>query len=925
MEPVQAHRYAPSDDENVGKLLKVQNELQASTVEAISVVLAQIGHEATVDVSSRKPSSDGVQGSSLPSNKPHISNNAAVSPSGTYAVTLTWRKQPVGILVTRAVTVEELYALRRNFDIEKFVNMNPHGDGDYSATNIYLDEDTAKTTHYRNDMPAHVVKFAFVKSVFRHHLRFLMREAMRLLPNCEMLLHVTHPQVDIYQPLVNELIYAPPRRIVERGNAAIPGGNQQGGRPVGDDAYESSVQKGTSNKNEPGNQDVNGLICLFHTTRKALSDEKTKIHCRIVVSGASATGLAFIYNLLSIPYLHFTNILLLSPDGLPPHPNHSENMWFADTMDWLEREYLLLQLPGRFRMVESVLVDFDRFDKYIYTVGGTCEPYDQLILTTGRQYSIPRELSVLHGAKNGVFPLSGTLNLAKIQQHVHESEIFEDALSSAVIYGYSLDIYSIASTIMRLGLSPHRTVVVLPEDTAVTGSLFYDPTVDLKLDRLLAGLGVKLLRGYTLDRMEYDEDNNLSMVVVAPMSGVGAGAEGGGGAAGAAGKVVEISASLFLYAHDKDIDANVLSSLNKRSIVFDGRVIVENNYRTTDPSIFAAGPVAMFSLRFGPSRDFEEFSISETGRHLAHTVLGFLGVDEFYDPLLHDVQDRANAPKDDPLGAELGSSKTARAADGSLVVRERPKPLPRYVEPVAKRVLLPSGFIYFIAHSVAFPAFAAAEEHYNVMTSQASAGHLSPNETQNVAPPACTHLTSADDNGNTYVRVSINKNTKIIEAVIYFGDDPTVELFNLRSLVGMPSSVLNLMYTYDQHAAHHKGAHLDIIGFLRQPWAYVLFYDKFRDMFERVREKLKNGTADSSYVVERVRRDVLEQELLPHNADALPDDQTRLDYTSQLASETGEVRRELELELIRFLHEHKCFLPQRYYLPDISSHVAQPT
>lgn len=34
-----------------------------------------------------------------------------------------------------------------------------------------------------------------------------------------------------------------------------------------------------------------------------------------------------------------------------------------------------------------------------------------------------------------------------------------------------------------------------------------------------------------------------------------------------------------------------------RSIVFDGRVIVENNYRTADKHIYAAGPIAMFSRR----------------------------------------------------------------------------------------------------------------------------------------------------------------------------------------------------------------------------------------------------------------------------------------------------------------------------------------
>ena len=52
---------------------------------------------------------------------------------------------------------------------------------------------------------------------------------------------------------------------------------------------------------------------------------------------------------------------------------------------------------------------------------------------------------------------------------------------------------------------------------------------------------------------------------------------------------VELPCTMFVYCHEKDIDPAILSALNKRSIVFDGRVIVENNYRTTDKQIYAAG------------------------------------------------------------------------------------------------------------------------------------------------------------------------------------------------------------------------------------------------------------------------------------------------------------------------------------------------
>lgn len=41
------------------------------------------------------------------------------------------------------------------------------------------------------------------------------------------------------------------------------------------------------------------------------------INTRVVVVGASDTGLSCIEKLLLVPYLHFASITLLSSDGLP--------------------------------------------------------------------------------------------------------------------------------------------------------------------------------------------------------------------------------------------------------------------------------------------------------------------------------------------------------------------------------------------------------------------------------------------------------------------------------------------------------------------------------------------------------------------------------------------------------------------------------
>lgn len=573
-------------------------------------------------------------------------------------------------------------------------------------------------------------------------------------------------------------------------------------------------------------------------------------------------------------------------------------------MDFMEREYIALRVGRRLRIVEGTMIDFDKYDRYICTDGSNCEPYDHLLITAGRQFAIPKEILSQHGAKNGVFPLSNQHYIAKIKQHIHESEIYEDDLSSAVIFGTNLDVFAVAASIVKLGLAAQRVVIVSPEGHQTNP--FGDPLVELKVERLLTSLGTKMLKGHTLERLEFDEDNNLCSVVVTPTS------EGGtGGGIGGSNKAVELNATMFVYCHGKDIDAQVLSALNKRSIVFDGRVIVENNYRTTDRHIYAAGPVAMFSRRFGPSQDFDVYSARNVGHHLAEALLGFLGVDSFYDPLLHAADEEEKdaggaALKDDPLAAELGSRHRAGAANVEEDTRRRPKPLPKYESPVVRKVLLPGDHIFFTSYSVGFAEMEAQ----------------------------CTYLTSSSSNGNQYVRIAIGPN-KYIESVIYFGDEE-VELRNLGSLIGLPEAILNLMYTYSEvnqysmkkeSGGSSSGADaeegsssssgrkpFDILAYLRTPWATVIFQDRLRKVFEKTKELIATHPD-----VLRVKQDMI-QAAAKNGAETVPPED-RAVYHRRLTHEDSNVRHVIELELLKYLHEVRPFLPQLYYLPDLTPYV----
>jgi malic enzyme len=88
---------------------------------------------------------------------------------------------------------------------------------------------------------------------------------------------------------------------------------------------------------------------------------KLSNNSRIVVIGASDTGISFIEALLSISYLRFTNIILISPGGLPHHhfKDQKENLKAYST-SYTNEELKRLMLENRITVINARMVDIDR-------------------------------------------------------------------------------------------------------------------------------------------------------------------------------------------------------------------------------------------------------------------------------------------------------------------------------------------------------------------------------------------------------------------------------------------------------------------------------------------------------------------------------------------------------------------------------------
>ena len=84
-------------------------------------------------------------------------------------------------------------------------------------------------------------------------------------------------------------------------------------------------------------------------------------------------------------------------------------------------------------------------------------------------------------------------------------------------------------------------------------------------------------------------------------------------------KTEDHAVDLLVGGCPPDVSRGIFASLNDAGIVYDGRLVVDESFRTSEPSIYASGSVAKLSRRLGGSL-LEHWSSKECGVKLAESV-----------------------------------------------------------------------------------------------------------------------------------------------------------------------------------------------------------------------------------------------------------------------------------------------------------------
>jgi len=88
---------------------------------------------------------------------------------------------------------------------------------------------------------------------------------------------------------------------------------------------------------------------------------------------------------------------------------------------------------------------------------------------------------------------------------------------------------------------------------------------------------------------------------------------------------LEIECKVLITAGHKDVDQDVFLAIHNNGLVYNGRLIVDKSFQTTDPSIFAAGSLCEFSGRYkalsqGRPLRLDRYNGREMGSRLARSI-----------------------------------------------------------------------------------------------------------------------------------------------------------------------------------------------------------------------------------------------------------------------------------------------------------------
>uniref|UniRef100_A0A8C1WK50 Si:zfos-223e1.2 n=1 Tax=Cyprinus carpio TaxID=7962 RepID=A0A8C1WK50_CYPCA len=501
----------------------------------------------------------------------------------------------VGLIIIR--DEEDIEFIRANFDVERFMYFSQH-----------QREEHGRLCHF------------FLNPIFQHHTRYIFREVLRLAHKSCLYYHLHPPHYSHKNVILHSLAAVL--------NCMVPvSTRRQIIYPLEELGINAPSQQITKHQ---------APFALYHTNRKLTMEPKVTINARIVVVGASDTGLAFLEALTFCPHLRFNNLTLISTHGLPDHCSDDNMRFLATSHCYSDQDQARLSLRSWISVVTGKMKAIDREAKHVELMENGNVKYDYLILCTGLQYQV-RDTQTTDAQKNNSLnpnqprhrhtrPVPSnlfTLNDQHDCSHVHQwlMDNFVELTGDAVLYGNTIDVFTCVETLMCLGVSGRRIHVVHPPEDNPT-SCFPNGSVEHAVKQALEKEEVHVHHDCLLTQINDGRHTD-------PVTSVTFTTDT---------QTLQLECAVFFSFSHKSVDYDAFKAINDACLVFDGRLVIDSSFHTNDPSIYAAGPLTKYSRRYHADQWSNScFNCKEVGQSLASVVL----------PLCDPTLERPSGPPSD--------------------------------------------------------------------------------------------------------------------------------------------------------------------------------------------------------------------------------------------------------------------------------------
>ncbi|XP_045500084.1 cilia- and flagella-associated protein 61-like [Colias croceus] len=580
--------------------------------------------------------------------------------------------------------------------------------------------------------------------------------------------------------------------------------------------------------------------CWF-ISRKSTSVPKVTVDSRLVIVGASRTAMAFLNTLLfgdTSSYLFFTNVTLISPQGLP-YVRNSKTLAEMMLMKYhTSSERYLKSVPYTYYVntVQSSMVEINKRQKYITLTNGSKYYYDRLFILCGKQYQHPdylkdvleQERSVKSGimeytpldvpqsfkepsadnfTPGNVFIVNNITDANKALNFVR-SIVWEETSGKILVYGSSINVYCCIATLLEMKVPPQNIIFIEnfpPKDPKASRvSSFCNTYVDKTMQEVLSNLKIKVYRTYYFQSWLLDCKDYVSHVQF--MSHY---------------RFVRLECAAFFYYGCKGVNEQLFMAIHKSGMAYDGGIVIDHNFRTNDPNIYAAGPITRYHRRYyAATRRHKYYDAYEIGMKLGAIIrneLDPLFTNESNEPAKeYHMNDRANENKTTCMteskyemlciNISLSLFKCSKEEDTEF------HSVPDFKMPIVKCCTLPGGLQYLEVRSPGMKV----PHHY---------------------------VQSLDYNGyiietfkEGYFKIHFNKDL-IVDGITCLTPEK-YSLENFKRLYGLSSSVLS-----NVHLRYMTKRLDNLYKFFREPWAHFLYHDQVDELFAIVKELVPLGQA----------------------------------------------------------------------------------